>query len=97
MDVFIQNITGTEHLTDRVLATDLLFATKTGIINDARALSEAATPEVRQVLKNHLNESIHFHARVFTYMVNKGWYNPYNAEDQIKMDMKYSETALNRK
>jgi similar to spore coat protein len=59
------------------------------------ALSESATPEVRTFLRGQLEESIVMHEKVTAYMMNKGWYHPYNAKEQLKMDMQSSEKALN--
>ncbi|PZE21679.1 spore coat protein [Paenibacillus xerothermodurans] len=93
----VENKTAMQPLTDQVLATDLLFAAKTGIKSYALALSEAATPEVRQVLHDQLEETIAMHGRVTSYMMNKGWYHPYNANEQIMTDMKYAQSALNQR
>jgi similar to spore coat protein len=35
------------------------------------------------------------HEKITGYMMNKGWYHPYNVDEQIKLDMQSSQTALN--
>jgi similar to spore coat protein len=95
MNEMVQNMTGMGGMTDQVIATDLLIATKTGMKSCVIALSESATPEVRTFLRGQLEESIVMHEKVTAYMMNKGWYHPYNAKEQLKMDMQSSEKALN--
>jgi similar to spore coat protein len=95
MNPIVENLTGLNTLTDHVIATDLLIAAKTGMKSCVVALSESATPEVRTFLRGQLEESIVLHEKITSYMMNKGWYHPYNANEQIKLDLQSSQTALN--
>ncbi|PKG22665.1 spore coat protein [Niallia nealsonii] len=95
MNQFIEKITGMAPLTDQVIATDLLTAAKSEIKNYALAITETATPEVRQTLVKHLEEAIVSHRIISTYMMNQDYYFPYDTTKQIQMDMKIAETALN--
>jgi similar to spore coat protein len=95
MNTVIENLTGMNTMTDQVIATDMLLAAKTGVKNYAMAITEAASPEVRTVLKNHLEDAIVHHEKVTAYMMSKGWYQPYDVNEQIRMDLKAAETALN--
>jgi similar to spore coat protein len=95
MNTLVENLTGMNTLTDRVIATDLLFAAKSGIKTYAVAVTETATPEAKQTLTKQLNESIVFHEKMTQYMMSKGWYHPYNVGEQLKLDMNNAQTAMN--
>jgi similar to spore coat protein len=74
-------------MNDGMIATALLNDCKAGIKNYAAAITETATPEVREVLKRQLGEAIDFHAKVFQYMETKGLYHPRDFQQQIQVDM----------
>ncbi|BCJ87564.1 spore coat protein [Effusibacillus dendaii] len=95
MNTIIENLIGMNTLTDQVIATDLLIAAKTGVRNCAAAVTEAATPEVRSVLRNQLKEAIELHEEITQFMMSRGWYHPYNPNEQIQLDLTNAETALN--
>ncbi|WP_400243689.1 spore coat protein [Niallia sp. JL1B1071] len=95
MNGFIEKITGMAPLSDQVIATDLLIAAKSGIKSYALAITETATPEVRNILKQQLEETITLHEQISTYMINKGYYQPYDTEQQSQIDKNTAETALN--
>lgn len=82
-------------LTDQVIASDLLIAAKTGVRNYAFAVTETATPEVRSVLRSQLREAIDMHEEITNYMMDRGWYHPFDANEQIKLDLQKGQTALN--
>ncbi|MGE5485860.1 MAG: spore coat protein [Ignavibacteriales bacterium] len=87
MNRIVENLTGMNKLSDQVIAGDLLNAVKTGVRNTAYALTESVTPEVREVLNRQLDEGIAFHERVTSYMIRKGWYEPYDIKEQVSMDI----------
>ncbi|MEK1832988.1 spore coat protein [Priestia megaterium] len=95
MNQFVQNMTGMGGMTDQVIATDFLIAAKTGIKNYALALSETSNPEVREMLRTHLNKAIDTHQEITDYMVSKGYYHPQNVQEQLKVDLQATDTALN--
>jgi similar to spore coat protein len=95
MNTVVQNLTGMAGMTDQVIATDCLIAVKTGIKNYAMALTETATPEIRQVLRRHLDDAINTHEQMSNYMISKGLYHPTNIEAQLKVDLQASQAALN--
>lgn len=94
MNDMVQNMTGMGAMTDQVLATDLLMAAKSGIKNCAWAISESATPEVRDTLQQQLIQAIQFHGQVTDYMISKGYYHPYDMSEQFEVDMNAAQTAL---
>lgn len=82
-------------MTEQVIATDLLMAAKSGIKNYASAISECATPELRQVLTEQLNDAIRAHEQITNYMVNKGYYHPVDVLEQLRLDEQAAQTAMN--
>lgn len=95
MTNFLQNLAGMGGMTDQVIATDLLISAKSGVINYAAAVSEAATPEVREVLRQHLLAAIDTHEKAASYMIKRGWYHVDDFPAQFQVDRKASETVLN--
>lgn len=83
------------QITDQVIATDLLMSAKAGVKNCAFAITESATPTVRNALKQQLNQAIDFHTQISSYMVAKGYYHPENIQQQINVDVQGAEKALN--
>ncbi len=90
----LQNLMGMGDMTEQVIATDFLLAAKASVRNYAVALSETTTPEVREVLRRHLNASIVTHENITKYMMSKGYYHVYNPQEQIKVDMQVADTAI---
>lgn len=58
------------------------------------AIAEATTPEVRNTLKQHLNDAIAFHEQISQYMINKGYYHPTNVQEQLRVDMQTAQQVL---
>ncbi|RSL30817.1 spore coat protein [Salibacterium salarium] len=77
-----------QNFNDQAAATDLLLSAKSGVRNCAYAITEAASPNVRQALSQQLQQSVHFHEQVTDYMINKGYYHPYNLNEQVQVDQK---------
>lgn len=94
MNPILERFTGTAGLTDQVIASDLLIASKSRVWNYASALTETTSPQVRAVLRKHLEDAIEIHEQVFAYMMEKGWYNAYNPQQQIQLDLTNAEHAL---
>lgn len=95
MNTIVERLTGLNTMTDQVIGMDLLMSAKTGIKMYAVAATESATPEVKAVLQRHLEENIESHERVTAYMMSRGFYHPYNMNEQIRLDMQNAQTALN--
>lgn len=95
MNEFFKNIIGMEEMSDQVITTDFLMSVKSGIRNLAFAITETATPELKAALREQLRSSLDVHANVTDYMIDKGYYHPYDLNEQLQVDLKASETALN--
>lgn len=95
MNPIIETLTGMDALSDQVVAMDLLIAAKSGVRNYAMAVTEAGTPEIKEILTRHLVEALNMHDQITTYMVEKGWYHAWNTNEQINLDLNNINTALN--
>lgn len=94
MNQFLQNMMGMGGLTDQVIATDFLISAKAGVQNYAMAVTEAATPELKAVLREQLNEAIETHEKISNYMITRGFYHPHNLGEQLQVDLTTGETAM---
>lgn len=94
MNSIIESLTGMNKMSDQVIATDFLISAKTGVRNYTMALTETATPEIRAILRKHLNEAIATHETIANYMMKKEYYHAYNPQEQFKVDMQTTDTAL---
>ncbi|MDQ0492403.1 spore coat protein [Paenibacillus brasilensis] len=94
MNTLLEHLTGLHTLTDQVIAADFLNTAKSGVRNYAMAVTEAGTPEIKAMLTKQLDEAIDTHERISTYMIERGWYHPWNIQDQLSMDLQNIQTAL---
>ncbi|KAA9028407.1 spore coat protein [Niallia endozanthoxylica] len=95
MNQLIQNMMGMGGLTDQVIATDFLISAKSGVRNYTVAITEAATPELRDALREQLRTAIETHEKITNYMIAKGYYHPHDLSEQLQGDLTVSNTALN--
>lgn len=79
---------------DSFLAGDLLSFSKAAVRNYAIAITETATPAVREIFKKQLNKAIDCHERIFAYMYRKGLYPAYNLNKILQNDIKLANKAL---
>jgi similar to spore coat protein len=90
----VRNAEGMPKLVDNTLALQFLLLAKSGVRNCAIALTEAATPAVREVLINQLETALNLHEEISNLMISKGWFHPYNLNEQFSLDIKSSQTAV---
>lgn len=77
-----------------VEAASLLGFFKTAVRTYAAAITETATPQLREVFQRHLQNAIHFHEKVFYFMYNHGYYPAYNLDKLLEGDVKNANAAL---
>lgn len=75
-------------------AGDLLGMAKTLVRNYAIAITETATPELRQVFAKHLSHAINLHAKTFNFMYARSFYPAYNFERLLENDVQLANRAL---
>lgn len=90
----LQNLAGMGNMTEQVIATDFLLAAKAGVRNYSAAISEATSPEVREVLRRHLHTAVATHEKILDYMIRNGYYHTYNPPEQLAVDLQTSDTVL---
>lgn len=90
----VRNAEGMPKLVDNTIALQFLLLAKTGVRNCAMALTEAATPEVREIFVSQLKTAINLHEEITNLMIRKGWFHPYNLNEQFALDIKSSQTAV---
>ena len=95
MNTIIENMLGMNTLTDQVVASDLLFSSKSAITNISLAISETTSPNIRNILRKQLDDAINSHQKISSLMLNKGWYHANNIDEQIKLDLRNAQAALN--
>lgn len=95
MNSIIKKLAGMENMSNQVLATDLLISTKSCVKNYAIALTETTLPEIRSVLRRHLNDAIAQQDSLIDYMVKNEYYFPYDIDEQINADLNAIDTSLN--
>jgi similar to spore coat protein len=94
MNLLLEHLTGLHTMTDQVIAMDFLIAAKSGVRNYAMAVTEAGTPEIKTTLTRHLDEAITMHEGIVKYMMERGWYHPWDVKEQFQFDLQNIQTAL---
>ncbi|MCA0756168.1 spore coat protein [Paenibacillus sp. N4] len=94
MNTIIEHLTGMHTMTDQIIASDFLISVKSGVRNYAMAVTEAGSPEIKAVLSAQLEEIIDLHEQIMAYMIGRGWYHPWNVDEQLRLDLQNIETAL---
>lgn len=63
-----------DKLEDKEVAQDMIKDSKFSISALSLAVSEAVNPELRQMLKQQLDQAVNEHFELADAAVNKGWY-----------------------
>lgn len=74
------------EMADMTFAMDFLVRAKEGVRNTAIALTEAASPEVRALLRSQLLRGIALHQEITDLMIRKKWFHPFELQEQFKLD-----------
>lgn len=83
-----------ERLMEPFFAGNLLVFAKCSVRNYAIAITEAATPQVREALNTHLQRCIELHGKVFYYMYEHSYYPAYNLQQLLANDMNLAHKAM---
>lgn len=73
---------------------ELLGFAKTAVRNYSIAITETATPLLREVLSKQLEKAIETHAKVFSYMYKRSYYPSYDLKKLFEADVRNAEKAL---
>ncbi|KKB33471.1 spore coat protein [Bacillus thermotolerans] len=82
------------RVADSFLAGDLLSFAKAAVRNYGVAITETATPALRQILKKQLNQAIDSHERIYRYMYKNGLYPSYDLNKLLQHDIVLAKNAL---
>lgn len=82
------------HVETGFYAGDLLGAAKTAVRSYAIAITETATPQLREVFNKQLQGAIRWHGKIYYYMAERGYYPSYNLEKLLKNDVKNAQKAI---
>lgn len=68
---------------DSVIAQGAILGCKMGAMAYCTALLESATPELRHILRTHLQDELAEHERLTKLAAKKGWYKPDDKPEAI--------------
>lgn len=97
MPSLINMLLGKENAqqSDQVIANNGIATAKSAAMAYLTATLECATPELRRLYSEYLNQSIAGHEALIKVAVEKGWYMPYEVpESQLQVTYQQSEQAL---
>ncbi|OMG51142.1 spore coat protein [Paenibacillus macerans] len=76
-------------------AANLLGFAKASVRNYANAITETATPQLKETFQKHLLGAIALHTKIFNFMYQHGYYPAYNLEELLAHDVQMANQALN--
>jgi similar to spore coat protein len=94
MNEMVKKLIGMGAFSDQVIVSDMLQSAKAGIKSYALAITETATPAIREVLIKQLDDSIKQHRDISLYMMDNGYYHPQDTDQQLKQNLKIGHTAI---
>ncbi|MBW5447091.1 spore coat protein [Cohnella sp. CFH 77786] len=75
-------------------AGHLLGYAKSAVRNYAIAITETATPALRETFQKHLLKAIQLHGKTFAFMHERGLYPAYQLDRLLANDQKSAQAAL---
>ncbi|AYV69941.1 spore coat protein [Niallia circulans] len=90
----MDKLKATGKMSDELIATELLVSAKATVRTYAVALTETASPQVREILKKQLNEAIDNHAKIANYMIKNNMYYAYDVDKQLEHDKEKLDQSL---
>lgn len=94
MNKLIEYFTGLDKMTDQVIAMDTLISAKSAVRNYAMAITEVGSPEIKATLARQLEDAIDSHERIAAYLIERGWYRPWDVKEQLELDVRNIGIAL---
>ena len=82
------------NLVDNTIALEFLISAKGAVRNNAIALTECTSVDIRNSIKRELEYSLNLHEEIYLLMIKKGWFFPYDLTKQINLDIKSAQIAL---
>ena len=78
-------------------AQKLLIFAKNAVRNYAVAITETATPSLREKFQRHLQKAIKLHAKAFHFMLERSYYPAYHLDQLLANDLRNTSAALSMK
>ncbi|MCJ8015030.1 spore coat protein [Paenibacillus sp. KQZ6P-2] len=72
----------------------LLGLSKSCIMSYADAITETATPKLKDTFTKHLNNAIKFHTKIFNFMMDRCYYPAYDLHQMLENDKMMAKKAL---
>lgn len=83
-------------LNNQTIANDMLQGAKGAAQAYLTATLESATPELRSLYSNSLEQVVAGHAALTNLSINRNWYKPYDMPDQqLSEAVKQSQNVVN--
>jgi spore coat protein CotF len=82
------------EMADMTFAMDFLIRAKDGVRNMAVALTETASEDARDLLRNQLHQAIALHQEIAELMIRKKWFHPYELQEQYQLDVLGAEQTV---
>lgn len=79
---------------DAFYAAELLALSKQLVKGYAHAITETATPSLKDTFVRHLNKAVTCHTKVFNHMHQNGLYPAYHLDQLLEEDMNLAKDAL---
>ena len=73
---------GNNTLGDQTIGSDMLKDSKFAVFSLAKALTETANPQLRQLFADQLVTSVQKHHQLSDLVMAKDWYKPFLAPEQ---------------
>lgn len=90
----LDKLTGSANITDQMIVSDLLMATKTAMASYSLAITGTTDSTIRNTLTRYQNDAISYHEKLTKYMLTKDYYHPYDMEKQIAQDIENARAAI---
>lgn len=85
-------------INDQVIANDLITGAKGAATAYLSATLECATPELKAMLSDGLNQILTGHAALTELAVKRNWYHPYDTpQQQLSQTLEISQKVINEK
>lgn len=85
---------GNTTLGDQTIGSDMIKDSKFAVFSLAKALTETANPQLRQLLTNQLITSVQQHHQLSDLVIAKDWYKPFLVpQEQLGEELRMANNA----
>ncbi|MDS0527369.1 spore coat protein [Clostridium sp. SHJSY1] len=93
---FLDKLLGSDNnLTEKEIAQDMIKDSKFGVTSLTSAAAEATNPELREILKNQLDNAVNEHFELTDILISKEWYSVYDdPTEQLRKEYEEAKGIL---